>query len=83
MRALLRSAGSSAAARRVFPAPPVPPLSLVPDLHLLSLRRSGQSAMNLFTDMNVGDAEHILYNGGPPKNGPNAGAWTVYWGLTR
>lgn len=70
----VRAAGRHAAlthARRIC-APPLPPPP----------RRSGQSSMNLFTDIDVGDPVHALYNGGPPVNGPNSGARTVYWGIT-
>ncbi|PRW20475.1 band 7 [Chlorella sorokiniana] len=40
-----------------------------------------QSAMELFTDINVGDPAHSFYNGGPETSGPNAGAFTTYWNI--
>ena len=44
---------------------------------------SSQSAMELFTDIHVGEPLHSFYNGGPGTSGPNAGAFTTYWNIRR
>ena len=56
------------------PAPPPPPVAPV---------CSAQSAMELFTDIHVGEPLHSFYNGGPGTSGPNAGAFTTYWSIRR
>lgn len=50
---------------------------------LLHVLCSAQSALELFTDIHVGDPAHSFYNGGPEASGPNAGAFTTYWNIRR